>query len=91
MKTVNLQLQVLGVLVVGDVTPSSRLASTSMHGVHTNPTVPPPLKVEELILTLGTNRLLLVLPQSYNGWTLESLKLKHSPQTAPIVKAGFSP
>ena len=61
-KMVNLQLQAPGVLLVGDVTPSSRLAPASMHGVHTNFTVPPSLKVEELILTLGTDRLLLVLP-----------------------------
>ena len=59
---INLQLQAPGVLLVGDMTPSSRLALASMRGVHTNRTVPPPLKVEELILTLGTNRLLPVLP-----------------------------
>ena len=61
-KMVNLQVQALGVLLVGDVTPSSRLAPASMHGVHTNFTIPLSLMVEELILMLGTNRLLLVLP-----------------------------
>ena len=60
-KTVNLQLQAFGILVVGDVTPLSRLAFASMHGVHTNLTVSPLLKFEELILTLGTNKLLLIL------------------------------
>jgi len=45
-----------------DVTPTSRLALTNMRGVHTNLAVPPSLKVEELILTLGTNRLLPILP-----------------------------
>ena len=59
---VNLQLQAPGVLLMGDVTPSSRLALASMRGVLTNLTVPYLLKVEELILMLGTNRLLLVLP-----------------------------
>ena len=59
---VNLQLQAPSVFIVGNVTPSLRLESASMRGVHTNLTVPHLLKVEELILTLGTNRLLLVLP-----------------------------
>ena len=44
-----------------DVTSALRLASASMHGVHTNLAVPPSLKVEELILALGTNKLLPVL------------------------------
>jgi len=60
-----------------------------MRGVHTNLAVPPPLQVEELILTLGTNRLFLVLPRSYHGWMLISLKLKQFPQIAPIVRAWF--
>ena len=61
-KTVNLQLHASGVLLMRDVTPASRLDPASMCGVHTNVAVPLSLKVEELILTLGTNRLLLVLP-----------------------------
>ena len=59
---VNLQLQAPGVLLMEDVTPSLKLAPASMCGMHTNLTVPSPLKVEERILTLGTDRLLLVLP-----------------------------
>ena len=58
MKAVNLQLQASGILLVRDVTPASRLAPTSMRGVHTNFAIPPSLKVEELVLTLGTNGLL---------------------------------
>ena len=61
MKTVNLQLQAPNILHVGDVTLPLRPIPASMCGVHTNLTVPPSLKVEELILTLGTNRVLLVL------------------------------
>ena len=45
-----------------DVTPASGLAPTSMRGVHTNFAVSPLLKVEELVLTLGSNGLLPVLP-----------------------------
>ena len=59
---VNLQLQASAILLVGDVTPPSRLPLASMRGVHTNLTVSPRLKVEEPILTLGANRLLPVLP-----------------------------
>ena len=59
---VNFQLQDPGVLHVGDVTPSSRLAFASMRGVHTNLMVPSSLKVEELALMFGTNRLISVLP-----------------------------
>ena len=62
MKTVNLQLHAFGILVMIDVTPALRLAPASMRGVYTNLAVLPSLKDEELILTLGTNRLLLVLP-----------------------------
>ena len=39
-----------------------KIGSYYMCGVNTNLTVPPLLKVEELILTFGTNRLLLILP-----------------------------
>ena len=74
---------------MGDVTPSLRLASTSMCGVHTNLTVLPLLKVEELILALGTNRLLMVLPQSYHGWMLGSLKLKQFPTDSANCKGGL--
>ena len=62
MKTVNLQLHASSIFLTGDVIPASRLASTSMRGVHTNLAVPPSLKVEELVLALGTNRLLPVFP-----------------------------
>ena len=62
MKTVNLQLYASGILLMRDVTPASRLAPASMRGVQTNIMVPSSLKVEELILTLGTNKLILVLP-----------------------------
>ena len=59
---VNLQQLAPSVLLVGDVTPSSKLALASMRGVYTNLMVPPPLKVKELILMLGTNKLFPVLP-----------------------------
>ena len=75
-KTVNLQLQAFGILLMGDVTPPSRLAPTGIRGVHTNLTVFSLLKVEESILTLGADRLLPVLPWSCHGWTPNSLKLK---------------
>ena len=77
-KTVNLQLHAFCILLMRDVTFASRLAHASMRTVHTNLEVPPLLKVEELILALGTNRLLPVLPLSYRGQTLNSLKLKLS-------------
>ena len=58
----NFQLHAFGILLMRDITLASRLTPASMCNVHTNHTVPPSLKVEELVLTLGTNRLLLVLP-----------------------------
>ena len=66
-KTVNLQLHAFGIFLMKDVTFASRLAHASMRSVHTNLAVPPLLKVEELILALGTNGLLPVLPLSYRG------------------------
>ena len=62
MKVVNLQLQASGILLVRDVAPASRLALASMRGVHTNLTVPPSFKVEELVLVLGSDRFLSFLP-----------------------------
>ena len=41
-KTINLRLQAFGILLVGDVTPFSRLAPASMRGVRANLTVPSP-------------------------------------------------
>ena len=61
-KVVNLQLQASGILLVRDVAPALRLALASMRGVHTNLTVPPPFKVEELVLVLGSDRFLSFLP-----------------------------
>ena len=42
------------------VTLTSRLAPTSMSGMYTNFTIPPSFKIEELVLTLGPNKLFLV-------------------------------
>ena len=59
-QVVNLQLHASSILFVREVTPTSRLTPTSMHGMHTNLPIPFSLKIEELILTLGTNRLLTI-------------------------------
>ena len=55
-QTVNLQMHAPSVLFMRDVTPTSRLAPT-MHNMHINLSVLSPLKVEKLVLMLGTNRL----------------------------------
>ena len=62
LQAVNFQLHGSSILFMREVTSTSRLAPTSMRSMHTNLPVPPSLKVEELILTLGTNKLLPVLP-----------------------------
>jgi len=43
-----------------DVTPTSRLAPTSLSSMYTNFTISPTFKVEEMILVLGTNRFFLI-------------------------------
>jgi len=58
-----------------EVTFTSRLTLTSMRSMHINLPVLPLLKVEELMLSLGTNKLLSVLPWTYHSWMLNSLKL----------------
>ena len=74
---------------MGDVTPTTRMASASVCGVYINLVVPSPLKINKMILTLGTNRLLSIWPRAYHNWTLISPKLKYFPQTAPIVRTQF--
>ena len=59
---VYLQLHASGIFLIGGVTLALRLASASVCGVYTNLVVLPSLKVEELVLALGTNILYLVLP-----------------------------
>ena len=43
-----------------DMTPTSRVAPTSMGGMHTNFSVPFLLKIEEMILTLGPHGFLAI-------------------------------
>ena len=59
---VNLQLHTPSILFMREVASISRLTSPNVRGMHAKLSVPPSLKVEELILTLGTNRFLLVWP-----------------------------
>ena len=75
-QAVNLQLHTSSILFMEEVTPTSRITSTSMHGMHANLLVPSSLKIEELVLALGTNRLLPVWPWTHHSWTLNSPKLK---------------
>ena len=53
LQMINLQLHGSSVFLMRDMTPTSRVAPTSMGGVHTNFSVPSLLKIEEKILTLG--------------------------------------
>ena len=55
---INLQLHGSGILLMRNVAPTSRLASVSMSGMHTNFPVPYSLKIEKMILTLGPYRFL---------------------------------
>ena len=77
-KAVNFQLHAFSILLMRDVTLTLRLAFASMCGMHTNLPVHSLFKVEEVVLTLRTNRLLLVWPRTYHSWKLISLKLKFS-------------
>ena len=58
LQMINLQLHGSGVFLMRDMTPTSRMASTSMGGMHTSLLVPSALKIEEMILTLGPHRFL---------------------------------
>ena len=60
LQMINLQLHVLGILYVKDMTPRSRLTFTSMDGVYISSLVPSMLKIKEIILTLGPPRFYLV-------------------------------
>ena len=62
LQMINLQLHVLSILYVRDMTPCSRLTFTSMDGVYTSSLVPSTLKIKEIILTLGP-------PGFYLVWT----------------------
>ena len=57
---IDLQLHGFSILLMKDVTPTLRMAFTSMGGVYTKLLVPPMFKIEEVILTLGPCRFLLV-------------------------------
>ena len=51
-----------------DVTPTSKLAPASIHGVHTNLAIPHLFKVEELILTLGKREIGVISVRSMSSW-----------------------
>ena len=53
LQTINLQLHGSSVFLMRDMTPTLRVAPTSMSGMHTNLLVLSLLKIEEMILTLG--------------------------------------
>ena len=60
LQTINLQLYGSNVSLMKDMTPTSRMAPTSMGGIHTNSSVPSLLKIEEMIFTLGPDGFLVV-------------------------------
>ena len=53
--------------------PTLRLAPAIMGGMNTNFPVPSSLKIEKIILTLGSHRFLLIRTWTYHNWTLNSL------------------
>ena len=58
LQMINLQLHGFGILLVRRVALASRLALANMAGMHTNLPVPSTLKINKMILTLGSHRLL---------------------------------
>ena len=71
------------------MTPTLRVASTSMRGMHAHLSIPLAFKIEEVILTLGPRGLYLVWTWSHHDQPLHSLSPKIFPQMAPIVRAQF--
>ena len=57
---INLQLHDSSVFLIRDMTPTLRVASTSMGGMHTDLLVPSLLKINKMILTLGPYKFLLI-------------------------------
>ena len=64
LQMVNLQLYSFGALLLRDMT---RVASSSMRGMHTSLLIPSALKIEEMILMLGSRGFLLVRTRSYHN------------------------
>ena len=62
---VNLKLHGFSILLIRNVTPTSRLAPISMGSMHTNLPVPPSLKIEKVIFTLGPHQFLPISPWTY--------------------------
>ena len=60
LQTINLQLHGSSIFLMRDMTPNSRVALTSMGGMHINLPVPSLLKIEEMILMLGPHGFLSV-------------------------------
>ena len=88
------------ILSLGYVTAHTRMASASLSGVYTSISKPSILfisitfKVGKVTLLLGSSRFRLMgacsmRAWSYHAWLLSLLVHKFSPQTAPIVGAGF--
>ena len=65
-------------------------APASMGGMYTNFPIPPSLKINKMILTLGPHIFFKIQTWTYHGWTLISLQHQRFPQTAPIVRMQFS-
>jgi len=60
LQTINFQLHGSSVFLVRDMTPTLRVAPTSMGGMHTDFSVPSLLKIEEMILTWGPHGFLVI-------------------------------
>ena len=89
LQMINLQLHVLSIFLVTGVTPSSRLTSTSMGGMHTTFPILSSFKMKEMILMSRAHRFPLVWTWTYHNWPLYSLSHKNFPQTVPIVGTSF--
>ena len=79
LQTINLQLHGSSAFLMRDVTPTSRVAPTSMGGMHTNLVIPSSLKIHKMILTLGPRRFLSIQTWTYHNWTLKSLQHQNFP------------
>ena len=88
-QTINFQLHGFGILLIRDVAPTSRLAPSSMSGMHANFPIPSSLNIEKMILMLGSHRFLLIQTWAYYNWTLNSLLHKKFPTDDANCKASI--
>ena len=79
LQMIDLQLHGSSAFLMRDMTPTPRVALTSMSGMHTSLPVLSTLKIEEMILALGPHGLLLVWFWTYHNWSLHSLSHKEFP------------